>query len=87
MASRKGRHCGEAQNNHMNPLHWKREHQIAFFVAVVLCACVGIFAGVRQVGNSTNLYWLWVSIWSAAWAALGAMGAFIRQLIRNRMSN
>jgi hypothetical protein len=71
----------------MNPLHWKREHQIAFLVAVVFCACIGIFAGVRQVEASTDLYWLWVALWGAAGAAMGAAGAFIRQLMRNRISN
>jgi hypothetical protein len=71
----------------MNPLHWKHEHQIAFVVAVVLCACIGIFAGVRQVDPSTNLYWLWVGLWGAAGASMGALGAFIRQLLRDQISN
>jgi hypothetical protein len=71
----------------MNPLYWKREHQIAFFLAVVLCAIIGIFAGVRRVEYSTDLYWLWVGLWGAAGAAMGAIGAFIRQLMRGRISN
>jgi hypothetical protein len=38
----------------MNPLHWKREHQIAFLGAAVFGACVGIFAGIQQVEPSAN---------------------------------
>jgi hypothetical protein len=71
----------------MNPLHWKRDHQIAFFVAVVLCACIGVVAGVRQLEPSVNLYWLSVGLWGAAGAVMGAVGAFIRQLMRDRTSN
>jgi hypothetical protein len=71
----------------MNPLRWKREHQIAFFGAAVFGACIGIFAGVRRVEQSANLYWLVVGLWGAAGAAMGASGAFIRQLLRDRASN
>jgi amino acid transporter len=71
----------------MNPLRWKREHQIAFLGAAVFGACIGIFAGVRQVQPSANLYWLWMVLWGAAGAAMGATGAFIRQLSRDRTSN
>jgi hypothetical protein len=71
----------------MNPLRWKREHQIAFFGAAAFGACIGIFVGVRQVEPSANLYWLGVGLWGAAGAAMGASGAFIRQSLRNRNSN
>jgi hypothetical protein len=66
----------------MNPLRWKREHQIAFLGATVVGACIGIFAGIRQVEPFANLYWLWVGLWGAGGAVLGAAGAFIRQLLR-----
>jgi hypothetical protein len=71
----------------MNPLHWKREHQIAFLGAAVVGACIGIFAGTRQVEPSANLYWLLVGLWGAAGAVVAAAGAFIRQLLRDRTSN
>jgi hypothetical protein len=64
----------------MNPLHWKREHQIAFFGAAVAGAFVGFFAGIRQVGSSANIYWLLVGIWGVVGAVVAAAGAFIRQL-------
>ena len=71
----------------MNPLYWKREHQIAFIVAVVFCGFIGLFIGVRQVEPSPNAYWLSVGLWGAAGAVMGAVGAFIRQLVRNRFSS
>jgi FtsH-binding integral membrane protein len=71
----------------MNPVHWKREHQIAFLVAAVIGAGMGIYIGVRQVEPSTNAYWLHVGLWGVAGMMLAAAGAFIRQLIRNRNSN
>ena len=71
----------------MNPFDWKREHQIAFLVAAVIGAGMGIFIGVRQVEPSTNAYWLHVGSWGVAGTMLAAFGAFIRQLIRNKNSN
>ena len=68
----------------MNPLHWKREHQIAFLVAAVVGAVMGVYIGLRQVEPATNLYWLHVGIWGLAGAMLAGVGAFIRQLIRDR---
>ena len=70
----------------MNPLRWKRDYQIAFLVAVVFCAGIGIFVGVRQVDPSSDQYWLRVGLWGAAGAAMGAAGAFIRQSMRDRIS-
>jgi hypothetical protein len=67
----------------MNPLHWKRDHQIAFLGAAVLGACIGTFVGVRQVEPSANFYWLWVGLWGAAGTLMSAAGAFIRQLFRD----
>jgi len=71
----------------MNPLRWKREYQIAFLVAVVFGAVIGIFFGLRQVEPSTSLYWLHVGSWAVAGAVLAGLGAFIRQVLRDRTSN
>jgi hypothetical protein len=70
----------------MNPLHWKREYQIAFLGAAVFGACVGIFAGVRQIEPSASFYWFHVGLWGAIGAVMGAAGAFVRQLMRDRNS-
>ena len=67
----------------MNPLHWKREHQIALLGATIVGACIGIFAGARQLEPSANYYWLWLGLWGAGGAVTGAAGGFIRQLYRN----
>ena len=68
----------------MNPPHWKREHQIAFLVAVVFGAIMGITIGLLQVEPSTSLYWLGGGLWGLAGAMLAGAGAFIRQLIREK---
>ena len=70
----------------MNPLHWKREHQIAFLVAAVFGAGMGIFIGMRQVEPSTSPDWLHVASWGVAGAMLAGAGAYVRQLIRNKNS-
>src|SRR5260370_39068572 len=36
----------------MNPLQWKREHQIAFLCAVGLGCLIGMLVGLRQVSPS-----------------------------------
>jgi hypothetical protein len=71
----------------MNPLHWKQEHQIAFLVAAVFGAIMGITIGLRQVEPSTSLYWLHGGLWGLAGAMLAGAGAFIRQLIREKSAN
>lgn len=71
----------------MNPLRWKREHQIAFLGAAAFGACIGIFGGVQQVEPSASAYWLRVALWGAAGALMGAAGASIRQLLRDRTSD
>jgi hypothetical protein len=48
-------HRGGAKSK-MNPLHGKREHQIAFLMAAVFGAVLGSFIGLRQVEPSTSLY-------------------------------
>jgi FtsH-binding integral membrane protein len=71
----------------MNPFHWKREHQIAFLVAVVFGAGMGIYIGLRQIEPSAGGYWLHMGLWGVAGAVLAGTGAYIRQLIRKRNSD
>ena len=68
----------------MNPFQWKRKHQIAFLIAVVFGAGMGVYIGMRQVEPFTSPDWLHVALWGLAGALLAGAGAFIRQLIRNR---
>ena len=68
----------------MNPIHWKREHQIAFLVALVFGAGMGIFIGIRQVDPSIGPDWLHVASWGVAGAMLAGAGAYIRQIIRDK---
>ena len=70
----------------MNPFLWKREHQIAFLVAAVFGALMGVFIGLRQTDQFTSPYWLHVASWGVAGAMLAGAGAYIRQLIRNTNS-
>jgi hypothetical protein len=71
----------------MNPLHWKREYQIAFLGAAVLGSYIGTFVGVRQAEPSATFYWLWVGLWGVAGTLMSAAGAFIRQLLRDQIYN
>ena len=57
----------------MNPLHWKREHQIALFGAAI----VGAF--LRELANLNRPQ----RLWGVAGTVTGAAGGFIRQLYRN----
>lgn len=68
----------------MNPLRWKREHRIAFFVATIFGAAMGFIIGLRRVDPQVvqDFYWLWLVVWIISGAALGAIGAFIRQSLR-----
>jgi hypothetical protein len=58
----------------MNPLHWKREHQIALLGAAVVGAAIGIFAGSRQIEPSANEYWLWLALCGVAGGSDGRNG-------------
>jgi hypothetical protein len=63
----------------MNPLNWKREYQIAFVVATIIGAGMGVYIGLRQ---SPPLDELHLTLWGIGGAVLGAAGAFIRQSMR-----
>jgi hypothetical protein len=74
----------------MNPLDWKREHQIAFFCAAALGCLVGIIAGILMLNLSRFQrldwvpleYWLLLALWAALGAIICAAVVYIRQLLR-----
>jgi hypothetical protein len=70
----------------MNPLRWKREYQIALLVAALFGAVMGISVGLRQTEPSIQFYWLHVGAWGAVGVVLAGVGAFIRQMLRDRKS-
>lgn len=66
----------------MNPLNWKREHQVALSIAAVIGAVLGILIGylvyaIAQGADGAMSFgrWLEYSIWAAAllWAIVGAL--------------
>jgi len=65
----------------MNPVRWKREHQIAFLVAIALGGTIGIVVGLQRAGPSASV------LWGAVGALMAGAGAYVRQLLRNRNSN
>jgi hypothetical protein len=65
----------------VNPLRWKREHQIAFWVAVGLGGSMGIAVGLQRVGPSAPV------LWGVVGAVMAGAGAYVRQLLRNRDPN
>jgi hypothetical protein len=69
----------------MNPLYWTRDHRFAFLATTICGACLGVVAGVRPFdpGVNQNLYWLWLGAWVASGALLAAVGAYIRELLRD----
>ena len=77
----------------MNPLNWKREHQVALGIAAVIGAVLGILAGylvyaiAQGAGGAMSFgRWLESSIWAAAllWAIVGAFivggNVYVRRL-------
>jgi hypothetical protein len=80
----------------MNPLRWKREHQIALLGAGIIGAVVGFIFGVRAAdpygrafehfGNNgmtwINTYWIVVVAWSLLAACLGSGTVYVFQLSR-----
>jgi uncharacterized membrane protein YfcA len=71
----------------MNPLNWRREHQVAFVFTALFGACIGILAGMGHFDPYTNFHWPEVGLWGIGGAVLGAVGGFLRQLLRNPFSN
>ena len=79
----------------MNPLNWKREHQVALGNAAVIGAVLGILTGylvyaiAQGTGGAISFgRWLEYSIWAAAllWAIVGALivggSVYVRRLFR-----
>ena len=79
----------------MNPLNWKREHQVALGIAAVIGAVMGVLIGylvyaVAQGADGAMSFGRWVeySLWAAAllWAIVGALivggGAYVHRLFR-----
>ncbi len=77
----------------MNPLNWKREHQVALGIAAVIGAVLGILTGyliyaiAQGAGGAMSFgRWLEYSIWAAAllWAIGGALvvsgSVYVRRL-------
>lgn len=74
----------------MNPANWKREHQVALGVAMLVGAALGILAlylSTQPPGGYLSL-WLWrrdwaeLFVWPAIGALLGGGVVYVRQLLR-----
>ena len=63
---------------------WKRSERIAFHAAMILGAGVGFIVGLRRLQPAVDqdLYWVWLLLWVAGGAALGAAGGLIQRLLR-----
>jgi sterol desaturase/sphingolipid hydroxylase (fatty acid hydroxylase superfamily) len=74
----------------MNPLNWKREHQVALCVGTVVGIVVGALIGYATTPASNHMFanWLANKAWpDTGWWALicGFVGAgivYVRQLLR-----
>ena len=79
----------------MNPLNWKREHQVALGIAAVIGAVLGILIGYLVYAIARNAdgamsfgRWVEYSIWAAAlsWAIVGALivggSVYVQRLLR-----
>jgi hypothetical protein len=82
----------------MNPMKWKREHQLALVLASALGFLFGMMFGIYRVspyGHSINLdpsgiccdhlvsiYWFLVSLWGIFGVGIAAAIVYIRQLLR-----
>ena len=79
----------------MNPLNWKREHQVALGIGAVIGAVLGVLTGylvyaIAQGADGAMSFgrWLEYSIWVAAllWAIVGALivggNAYMQRLFR-----
>ena len=49
----------------MNPLRWKREHQIALLGVAVVGAAMRHFGGIVQIEPAADHNWIRLGIWGA----------------------
>jgi hypothetical protein len=77
----------------MNPLQWKREHQAALCIAMVLGAVVGVltlYVTTKTSSGDVSL-WLWLRGWEPVFwwggigAAIGAGIVYVRHLLRAKL--
>jgi hypothetical protein len=79
----------------MNPLKWKREHQVALGIAAIIGAVLGLLIGylvyvIAQGAASAMSFGRWIeySLWAAAilWAIVGAIifggSVYMQRLLR-----
>jgi hypothetical protein len=72
--------------NIINPLTWRREHQLALIVAAIIGVIIGLAVGYMyhrvQFATSSLWFWSWSSFrWAAIGAIIGAAVVYIRQLV------
>jgi Mg/Co/Ni transporter MgtE len=71
----------------MNPLAWRREHQVALLLGGVLGAVIALVVGFMYRGLnygtlSSELFWSWSTIrWGVLGALLGGFMIYVRQLL------
>ncbi len=81
----------------LNPLRWKREHQVALICAVGLGVFIGVLCGAMLVDQNPlahrvwlgrswrylDLYWLYVLAWGAIGAIVGGTVIYIHRLAQS----
>jgi hypothetical protein len=62
----------------------KPDYRFGPLAAALLGAVLGAVLGIRAVDTHAlqNFYWLWLGVWVASGAVLGAAGGFILKLTR-----
>lgn len=69
----------------MNPLRWKREHQVALTIAALIGAVIGPLAGYGLSNDGWSLsFWFGRSafVWIIGGAAIGAAIVYVIRLAR-----
>jgi hypothetical protein len=80
----------------MNPLRWKREHQIALLGAAIIGAIVGFIFGIHEADpygkifkhfgyygyTWVDTYWIVVALWSLFGACMVSGAIYVFQLSR-----
>jgi hypothetical protein len=84
--SRKALKGNAKVENIINPLTWRREHQLALIVAAIIGVIIGLAVGYMyhrvQFATSSLWFWSWSSFrWAAIGAIIGAAVIYIRQLV------